>query len=227
LPACLRVVRANSTAHARAILERHHALIGPAISAVLIGVTSFFRDSRVFADLDSIVLSKFADRASARIWSIGCSDGMEMYSVAMLLAERRVLHRVFLLGTDCRVTATRAAAAGRFDRQALGDVPANLLARYFCPTRADADVYEMNAFIRAQVQWRTADVVSTAEPGPWDVILCRNMAMYMRADAVSELWNRLARALRPGGYLVLGKAERPHGQSCLVPVAPCIYRRQR
>src|SRR5947208_465716 len=123
LPACLRILRASSPSHGRAIIERNPSLTCTAIGAVLIGVTSFFRDARVFEDLDQLVLANFEGGRSARIWSVGCSDGMELYSVAMQLAERRVLHRCQLLGTDCRLPATRAAAAGAYAEQVLGDVP--------------------------------------------------------------------------------------------------------
>ncbi|CAN5496011.1 protein-glutamate O-methyltransferase CheR [soil metagenome] len=225
LPACLRTLRANSTAHARAIIEREFRLAASAIGAVLIGVTSFFRDPTVFDDLDRLVLSEFINRASTRIWSVGCSDGMELYSVALQLAERRVLHRCHLLGSDCRVDATRTAAAGVFARQALRELPARLRETYF--NAANASLCAVNPFVRAQLQWRTADVMSTPEPGPWDLILCRNMAMYMRGDTVAKLWDLLQNALRPGGYLVLGKAERPSGAGKLSMVAPCIFRRDK
>ncbi|MBC8105052.1 MAG: hypothetical protein H7Z14_00555 [Anaerolineae bacterium] len=226
LPSCLRVLRANSPAHGRAILERNWSLAGTAISTVLIGVTNFFRDARVFEDLDQQVLSKIADRACARIWSVGCSDGMELYSVAMQLAERRVLHRCQLLGTDCRLPATRMAAAGIYPEQAVREVPDDLRGRYF--VEADANTYSIHPILRAQLQWRTADVMRTPEPGPWDLILCRNMAMYMRGDTVARLWDILQNALRPGGHLVLGKAERPSGSgSRMSAIAPCIYVRDR
>ena len=61
----------------------------------------------------------------------------------------------------------------------------------------------------------------------YDLILCRNMVMYMRAESAGRVWRLLEAALRPGGYLVLGKAERPQGTSMLTPVAPCVYRRER
>jgi chemotaxis methyl-accepting protein methylase len=226
LPACLRTVRANSSAHARGILERNRNLIGSALGAVLIGVTSFFRDAQVFKDLDELVLAPLADRARIRVWSVGCSEGMELYSVMMLLAERRVLHRCQLLGTDCRLSATRAAADGTYPASVVRELPASLLERYFL--RADdADAYMIHPFLRAQVEWRTADVLTTPEPGPWDLILCRNMAMYMRGQVMTRLWDILQQALRPGGHHVLGKAERPHTTVRLAQVAPCIYRRAK
>ena len=64
------------------------------------------------------------------------------------------------------------------------------------------------------------------EPGQWDVILCRNMAMYLAPEAAAALWRNLDSLLRPGGILVLGKAERPTGTR-LSMIAPCVYRRDR
>jgi chemotaxis methyl-accepting protein methylase len=151
---------------------------------------------------------------------------MELYSVMMLLAERHVLHRCELLGTDCRLAATRAGANGTYPASAVRELPPDLLERYFL--RADdVGAYRVHPLLRAQVEWRTADALTTPEPGPWDLILCRNMAMYMRGESMIRLWEILQQALRPGGHLVLGKAERPHATSRLSQVAPCIYRRTK
>ena len=225
LPACLRVLRATSPSHGRAIIERNHSLTCTAISAVLIGVTSFFRDAQVFEDLDRHVLSELQNRDQVRVWSVGCSEGMELYSVAMQLAERRLLHRCHLIGTDCRRPATRAAAAGVYPEQAVRELPERIRNRYFIPR--DATSFTIHESIRAQVQWRTADVMRTVEPGPWDLILCRNMAMYMRGDRVKELWQLLRNALRPGGYLVVGTAERPGRDCSMSMITPCIFQRDR
>jgi chemotaxis methyl-accepting protein methylase len=226
LPACLRMLRAASPAQARALLERNRLLVAPSIDSLLIGVTSFFRDAPIFSNLERVVLPRITEKHATRIWSAGCSDGAELYSLAMLLAERGVLHRCTLLGTDCRVEATRRAAAGRFvDAQAERDIPPALLSRYFSP---DPDgTYVARPLLCARLQWRTADVLHVLEPGPWDLILCRNLAMYLSGDANARLWAALADALRPGGYLVSGKAERPHGTAMLSAVATCIYRRDR
>jgi chemotaxis methyl-accepting protein methylase len=226
LPACLRMLRAASPAHARALLERNRLLVAPAIDSVLIGVTSFFRDQQVYGAIERLVIPRITEKHATRVWSAGCSDGAELYSLAMLLAERGVLHRCALLGTDCRIEATRRAAAGRFlDSQAERDIPPALLGKYFT---AGADgAYVAKPLLCARLQWRTADVLHVLEPGPWDLILCRNLAMYLTGGATARLWAALAGALRPGGYLVLGKAERPHGTQMLSAAGPCIYRRDR
>ena len=80
--------------------------------------------------------------------------------------------------------------------------------------------------IRDQLTWRRADAVAAPEPGPWHLVLCRNMGMYLEPAAAERLWRGLASVLAPGGLLVLGKAERPGGAAAgLVPVGPCVYRR--
>ena len=145
----------------------------------------------------------------------------ELYSVAMLLAEwGRGSGQGWVLGTDCRPTPSpgpRRAASTR--RLALA--PPSIRERYCTP---DGDVYRVSA---APPRDCLADRgrLAAAEPGPWDVVLCRNLAIYLRHDAVAALWTRLAAALRPGGLLVLGNAERPVGVRGLVPVGPCLYRR--
>jgi chemotaxis protein methyltransferase CheR/two-component system CheB/CheR fusion protein len=59
------------------------------------------------------------------------------------------------------------------------------------------------------------------------MILCRNLAIYLRGAAAVRLWQSLLASLRPGGILVLGKAERPLGADGLTAIGPCIYRRNR
>jgi chemotaxis methyl-accepting protein methylase len=87
--------------------------------------------------------------------------------------------------------------------------------------------FEVRESLRSAVQWRTSDVTQVHEPGAWDLILCRNMAMYLRSCAAAQLWRAMEASLRPGGFLVLGKAERPAGAKRLSAIAPCIYRRDR
>jgi chemotaxis methyl-accepting protein methylase len=225
VPSCLRALRAGSLSEARQILQRNPALIKLALSSLVIGVTGFFRDTVVFDTLAQRVLPELTSRGSAaRIWSVGCSEGAELYSVAMLLAEHGVLHRCYLLGTDCRSDAIRRAAEGAYDAAAMKAIPRELANRYFT---LNEDRWLIHSWLRTVVQWRSANVLEVQEPGTWDMILCRNMAIYLRAAAAGRLWQKLLASLRPGGILVLGKAERPLPPDGLSPIGPCVYRRKR
>lgn len=225
IPSCLRALRVDSINQICQTVDRQPDLLKPAISTLVIGVTSFFRDPQVFSALARTGLSEVLSRSSRpRIWSVGCSDGAELYSIAMLLAERGAVQRSVMLGTDCRTDAILRARAGCYDATALKAVPGEFVRRYF---KAENGQWQMHPFLRAMAQWRQGDAIYTSEPGSWDLILCRNMAIYLQPTAAGQLWARLGEALRPGGILVTGKAERPYGAAKLRPVAPCIYQRDR
>ena len=228
VPACLRALRVESVPRARLLLQRSPELVPAAIDAMLIGVTGFFRDPPVFAAAFRHLLPAMADRGRVlRVWSAACSDGAELYSVAMLLAELRALRRCELLGTDCRGRAVARAAAGSFDAAACRSVPADLKGQYFLREAGSESgaSHRVHPRLRERVTWRAADVLDAPEPGPWDVVLCRNLAMYLKPPAAERLWRGLAGVLRPGGLLVCGKAERPDGVPGLSPVGPCVYLR--
>ena len=102
-------------------------------------------------------------------------------------------------------------------------MPVALRARYFDPVDGR---FRIAAAIRAAITWRTGNVMQLPEPGAWDLILCRNVAIYMETGVGAALWRTLESCLRPGGVLVVGKAERPTEAKGLVAMAPCIYRRE-
>lgn len=221
LPACLRLIRASSVREARRAIEINPALIPRAVDALVIGVTSFFRDAAVFEVLRDAVLPKLVEsNRPLRIWSVGCSDGQEMYSLIMLLAEMGWLNRADLLGTDCRTAAVRHAAAGHYSDADVRTVPPSLLRRYFTLTESG---WRVNTKLRTVVQWRVGDVLQVNEPGTWDLILARNFAMYLEPEMASDLWERLHAALRPGRILITGKAERPGER--FKPLWPCVFRK--
>src|SRR5207248_3186849 len=142
----------------------------------------------------------------------------------LLLAEAGLLAGSYLLGTDCRPEALQRARAGRYDTAAIRHVAPDVLRRHFAFRDGE---WAIGADLRRSIRWRAGNVLTTFEPGVWDVILFRNTAMYMRPDALYPLWERFEQALRPGGLLVLGKAERPTGAKRFSPVGPCVYRRTR
>jgi chemotaxis protein methyltransferase CheR len=223
LPACLRALRAKSLDEARQMIQLQPCALKLAMGALVIGVTGFFRDPAVFSSLGEHFLPDLTARGSAaRIWSVGCSDGQELYSIAMLLAEMQTLHRCHLLGTDCRSDAVRTAAEGAYDHQSVQSVPLPLLAKYFKP---DGPRWRIHSWLHTVVRWRSGSALAGSEPGIWDMILCRNLSIYLLGAATSRLWQVLTAALRPGGLLVVGKAERPLGAVGLEMAAPCIYRR--
>jgi chemotaxis protein methyltransferase CheR len=220
LPACLRAVGAATPEAAAEIVSRDPARLMAAVNALVLGVTEFFRDGPVFEQLRDEVIPRLLARTShPRVWSAGCSDGSELYSLAMLFAEQGALEGAEFHGTDCRPAAIATARAGSYSPQMLAGVPADLVEKY-CYTREKSCMICMD--LKAAVRWEVADVFADAAMGRWDLIVCRNLAIYLHAAAAHALWKKLAQALSPGAVLVVGKAERPV-VSGLQRLAPCIF----
>lgn len=160
-----------------------------------------------------------------RVWSIGCSDGCELYSVAMLLHELGHLDRSYLVGTDCRTDAIGAAKAGVYERGTVEGIATWRIGEHFDATDGH---YRINPILRGATHWWAENVLAEREPwGIFDLVLCRNMAMYLNPPAANRLWGRLEKTIRPGGVLVLGKAERPIGTKRFILTGPSLYRRSK
>jgi chemotaxis protein methyltransferase CheR len=219
LSACLRALHAHTEAQARRILEQRPDLLPAAISALLIGVTEFFRD---FETLRTEVVPELALRSRPlRVLSAGCSNGAELYSVAILLAQAGLLEDSFLLGSDCRQDAIEQAQAALYNSNDLRKIDPSDHRRYF---EKAGNLWRPIEPLRRHVHWEVADLGRRIEEGPWDIILWRNMAIYLEAEAAASVWRDLASVLAPDGILVVGKAEQPPVELSLIYVRRCIYR---
>jgi len=222
LPACLRALRVTNVSEARAAIACRPEALQTAVNALLLGVTEFFRDRAVFEALREQVLPTLAaQQGTLSIWSAACANGAELYSLAWLLAEQGLLPRARLLGTDCRSEAIAAAREGRFRRlQPAGGTESLHLLKAL-----NGEMY-VPAGVRKHIRWAVGDVFKCRDQALWDLILCRNLAIYLELSAGEELWRILAAALKPGGFLIIGKAERPGRGLGLSRIVPCIYRRE-
>lgn len=212
--ACLRVVGDAAAALQPALAER-------ALSAVLIGVTSFFRDERAFADLRREVAA-LRTRPRLDVVSLACSDGCELYSAGMVLGDLGLLDRATLSGVDCRASAIERARAGTYPEAVMTSVDAAARARWFEP--ATGGSWRVRKELRGRSQWSVGDAFAPAPPHSADLVLCRNLAIYLRPAAAADLWRGIAARLRPGALLMVGKAERPLEAANLVRVGHGLYR---
>ncbi|MGD0886245.1 MAG: CheR family methyltransferase [Thermodesulfovibrionales bacterium] len=222
LSACLRALHADTKMHARQMLEQRPDLLPTAIGALLIGVTEFFRDPSVFEALRTEILPELASpRQPLRVWSAGCSNGAELYSLAILLEQVGLLEGSFLLGSDCRLVAIEHARAALYNSGELQKIEPSDRRTYF---NEAGSFWQPMEPLRRHVHWKVADLSRGIEEGPWDMILWRNMAIYLKAEVASSLWRGLASALAPEGVLMVGRAERPPMEVPLSSVRRCIYR---
>lgn len=221
--ACLRAIGARSCVDAQCRLIEHPQLLTAALGALLIGTTWFFRDLDVFRHLERAILpALFKTTPSPAIWSAGCSDGSELYSVALILSRMQRLHDCYLLGTDCRAAAIERAKAGYFFVRRSDFAHAN----HATPLEQCPNGPRIVPEIRNHLHWRQMDVLACTDVARWDVVLCRNLTIYLEPHAANDLFARICRATRPGGYIILGNAERPPAALKLKRIAPSIYQRE-
>jgi two-component system, chemotaxis family, CheB/CheR fusion protein len=193
-------------------LQAHEEELEALFDAVLINVTSFFRDPEVWEYVGSHVLPALMEGQSAgspiRIWSAGCAAGQEAYSVAMLLAERVGIEglrdRVRIHATDVDAEALTEARRAIYSARMVEDVPAPLLAKYFDSSRGSG---LLNRELRRSVAFRRLDLLHDAPISRVDFLLCRNTLMYFNPEAQARILDRFACSLNPKGFLLLGRPE--------------------
>ena len=199
---------------------------------LLINVTAFFRDPKVYAFLsDKIVPALIAERSSdrpVRLWIAGCSTGEEAYSLAMLFLERiaadklGVKLQVFASDIDAEAVAT--AREGLYPASIEADVSAERLERFF--VKGDHG-YRISPDLRAVMVFTVQDVLADPPFSRIDLVSCRNLLIYLDQKAQARVISLLHFALRSGGRLLLGSAEtigKGNDRFELVSKADRVYR---
>lgn len=222
IPACLRALRVSTVPDAIMALQDDPTRLKTVVNSLLIGTTSFFRDPQLFARLEEQVVPAMIERnSSPRIWSAGCSDGSELYSVAMLVSEIQTRPDAYFLGSDCRPSVLETAKAAIYRNDAILAIRADLRERYVISKDTE---HRICPTLSSRVNWEQRSLLGQAAPGPWDIILCRNVAIYLEVQSAHHMWQRLANALAPGGILVTGRAESPRVTG-LDRIGPSLFRK--
>lgn len=199
-------------------------------------ISRFFRDRGVFARLGDAVLPEIAARVAARgadtvrAWCAGCASGEEAYSLNVLWrlgAAGRTAPGLSLaiVATDADGRLLERARAGTYAAGSLRDLPADWRSAAF---ERIEDRYRLRPAFRAGVTFRREDIRRRAPRGPFDIILCRNMAFtYLNHEWQRRILRRLVTRLAPGGALVIGGHETLPETAGLEPdpVAPGLFRR--
>jgi chemotaxis protein methyltransferase CheR len=187
------------------------------IEAITTNETSFFRDSAPFDLLRHKLIPELVDRRKKagvrtvpiRIWSAACSSGQEAYSTGIVLKELLgdlSNYDVRILGTDISDKIVAQASYGHFTKLELdrGLAP-DKLARFFVQS---GDRWKIRDEIRAFATFRTMNLLQPFSfPAPFDIIFCRNVAIYFTEPDKARLFLNLARCLARDGALIIGSTE--------------------
>lgn len=185
------------------------------LAALTIHVSQFFRNPSTFDHLRRRVLPELIERArrtrrgELRLWCAGCAGGEEPYSLALLARELAPAKlSLSLLATDLSPAILERARAGLYEPARLTQVPLELRERYF---RVEGQGFRLDHEIRRMVRFRRQDLLAPEEYPRADLILCRNVLIYFSRAEQERIIDRFARALPPGGFLVIGRAENLFG----------------
>lgn len=192
--------------------RRDERLIGQVVDVMTTNETFFYRDKTPFDHLKEAVLPVLgqARRGSRiRIWNAACSTGQEPYSIAMMLDQMPQLTGgvpVEIIATDISDRCLERARQGLFTQfEVQRGLPIQTLMQYF--TQQD-DHWRISERIRSMVSFRKLNLMDPSyNLGKFDVIFCRNVLIYFDGPTKSEVFERLAQSMNPGGFLLLGAAE--------------------
>ena len=212
-------VKSYQDLHSRARADSTGTLEKRIIDAISTNETYFFRDIAPFELIQHKLIPDLIDRRSRngamamnpgiKIWSSASSTGQEIYSIAMILRDLRIdpiKYNIKLLATDISDAAIAQASYGKYNRfEVTRGLPKQRLDRYFNP---DGDSWRIKDEIRAMVTFRKMNLMKPfAGMGKFDMILCRNVAIYFTSQDRKKLFEKLAETLEPDGILIIGSTE--------------------
>jgi two-component system, chemotaxis family, CheB/CheR fusion protein len=213
--------RCATLAEYEALLDASPHEYDALVTSLLIKVTSFFRDGEVWEALREKVVPALVEskrrHPEIRAWSVGCATGEEAYSIAMLACEALgpalAGATVKVFGTDVDETALATARRGVYPATSLAGMPPARRDLFFTPA---AGGWSVRAELRRMVVFGVNNLVRDAPISRLDLLMCRNVFIYLDAQLQARVLTRFHYALRPNAFLVLGKSE-------LIPVAAKLF----
>ena len=205
------------------------------VSDITVDFSFFFRDEKLFEILRQSLLPDILSRNRAsgesplRVWCAGCGAGEEAYSIAIVLFEvlkgNADRDKATIFATDVDPSSLRKSRAGVYTAESMKNVSSSAEDRYFLPARrtscpprvprgtlaggeeASGTSYRIKEFIKRMICFGKHDLLRDPPISRIDLLMCRNVLIYLDKEGQAAALRRLRYALRPGGYLVLGKSE--------------------
>ncbi|MDH3365904.1 MAG: protein-glutamate O-methyltransferase CheR [Thermoplasmata archaeon] len=197
-------------------LRRNEKEVNELISSLSINVTDFFRDPGAFEELSSrvirplVLLKTELGWSTLRIWSAGCATGQETYSLAMCVLEELRKEGlstnlvVRIIGTDLSKTALDFASTGVYSQEGVKGIPRRLLSEYFEKRESG---FEASQPLKRLIRFTSGNLLDQPTRSFFDLIVCRNVVIYFSRPMHDRVIDNFYQALRPGGFLMLGRTE--------------------
>jgi len=190
--------------------------------------TYFFREPKHFEFLQDEILYHWRGD-NFRIWSAASSTGEEAYSLAMVLAENLGARNWEIFGSDLSTRVLDVARTAVYPLDRLEHMDSRLLEKYCLKgVRAQSGFFRIDKKLRSRVKFDQVNLKSPLPPnlGQFDVIFLRNVLIYFDQDIKKQVVERLATALKPGGYFFVSHSESLHRvTNRLSMIMPSVYRK--
>jgi chemotaxis protein methyltransferase CheR len=195
-------------------------------SFITINVSEFYRDIMHFDTLRKSILPELLKtNPRLNIWSAGCSDGEEPYTLAVILNELTpgVKHRIFASDID-KESLAKASAGGPYLTHEIRNLPQPWLAKYF---NCAENGYTVNERLRDKVSFSLQDLTADKFPYGFDMIICRNVTIYFSNETKRILSLKFLNALKDNGILFIGATETmlDANEIGFARLHPCFYRK--
>lgn len=184
------------------------------LSALTTNVSHFFREDHHFRTLRETLIPRLGEKLRSgdkvRIWSAGCSNGQEPYTIAINFLEfepKLNNYDLKILATDIDRKVLSFATKGRYDERQVSSVPNELQRKYF--RSVSKTEFEICPNVRSLIAFRRLNLIDKwPMTGIFDVVFCRNVVIYFSEDTQNALWPRFNRVLSEEGLFFLGHSER-------------------
>lgn len=200
------------------VMGKDPSLADEVVEALLNNETYFFRDRTPFDVIRDQFLPELMERRASRrrlrIWSAGCSSGQEPYSLAMMFAddpEKWAGWNIEIHASDISGSIIKKARAGRYTQfEVQRGLGIQQTIRWF---EEDGDGWQVSDKLRRMVQFETRNLLDDPPMGQFDLVLCRNVLLYLNRERRAMSFDRIASVMAPDGALVLGAGETVIGQT--------------
>ncbi|MFW6287194.1 MAG: CheR family methyltransferase, partial [bacterium] len=174
-----------------------------------INTSEFYRNPQNFKYLEkNIIPGLFEQGKQVKIWSAPCSNGSEPYTLALILNELKYRENQYeILASDLDVNILEEANNAIYNPNAVQNVPANIMDKYFIEVSQGPLRYKLDPKIKKKINFEHKDLINDPFEKGWDLILSRNFFIYLTSDIKDMLTHKFTEALNPGGYLFLGNTE--------------------
>jgi chemotaxis protein methyltransferase CheR len=181
------------------------------LDALSVNVTSFFRNPEVWERLREVLRRLTDDQLTVRCWSAACADGREPYSVAMLARDDDEINErsLDITATDIDAETLAEARRGVYESTRTTDIGSQLepLSNPEAHVDIDEDCFSVRESVREMVSFEQHDLISGDSKSDFDLVLCRNLLIYIDTSYKEAIFETLTGAIRRDGYLTIGKSE--------------------